>query len=52
MTHRIIRGPYILRPRDRLYSVPIMTHKIIQGPYILRPKDRIFYALKTVYITP
>ena len=50
MTHRIIQGPYILRPRDRIFSVFIMTHRIIQGPYILRPRDRIFYALGTVYI--
>ena len=42
MTHTIFQGPYILRPKDRIYSVFLMTHTISQGPYILRPRDRIF----------
>ena len=41
MSH-IIHGPYILRPRDRLYSVFLMIHTICHGPYILRPRDRVY----------
>ena len=46
MTHGIIQGPYILRPRDRIFSI-LMTYKIFQGPYILPYFFPI--GVKTVY---
>ena len=39
MTHTISQGPYILRPRDRIFSVDIFSKK----------SDRIFSALDRIF---
>ena len=40
MTHKIVQGPYILRPKDRLFYALRTVYFTPQGPFILRFKAR------------
>ena len=61
MTHTISQGPYILRPRDRIFSVDIFSKKwdriFSDLDRIFSADDRIFsadnriFSAKTVYFT-
>ena len=56
MIHKISRGPYILRPRDRVFYAlktvcfQLKTVYISPRPYIFR-QDRIFYQERIFYFS-
>ena len=62
MTHTISQGPYILRPRDRIFSVDIFSKKwdriFSDLDRIFSADDRIFsaddriFSARTVYFRP
>ena len=55
MTHRIIQGPYILRPRDRIYSVDNFSKNktvYFQLWTVYFPLMTVYFKLKTVYFPP
>ena len=55
MTHRIIQGPYILRPKDRIFKVDIFLKNgtvYIQLWTVYFPLMTVYFELKTVYFPP
>ena len=49
IAHKFFQGPYILRPKDRIFYA-LKTVYIQFFRWLMQfPRDRIFYALETVY---